>query len=152
MVECGGWVVACLLLWCCCIAVGVVVLLLVLFMLMLLPLVRNVSSSHQPAMPVSTVHDYSRHSIGTTYFWSRVAPNHLVSREISTRRRFNSWTCQIRVSNVLKPLWMVFLWGTWHVCIGRRASIVNMTTRLQAVRYGVRMPVAARSVLFSRNF
>ena len=59
---------ACLLLWCCCIAVGVVVLLLVLFMLMLLPLVRNVSSSHQPAMPVSTVHDYSRHSIGTTYF------------------------------------------------------------------------------------
>ena len=55
---------ACLLLWCCCIVVGVV-LLLVFFILMLRPLVRNVSSNHQPAMLVSTLHDYLRYFIGT---------------------------------------------------------------------------------------
>jgi hypothetical protein len=43
----------------------IVVVLLVLLILMLRPLVRNVSSNHQPAMLVSTVHDYSRYFIGT---------------------------------------------------------------------------------------
>jgi hypothetical protein len=36
--------------------------------------------------------------------------------------------------------------------IGRRASVVDMATKLQTVGYGVRMPVAERSVLFSINF
>jgi len=58
-------VVVLLVLFYCCGVVGVVLLLLVLLILMLHPLVRNVSSSHQPAILVSTVHDYSRYFIGT---------------------------------------------------------------------------------------
>ena len=36
------------------------------------------------------------------YFSNRVTPTHLVSWEISTRRRLNSWTCQITICNVFK--------------------------------------------------
>ena len=36
--------------------------------------------------------------------------------------------------------------------MGRRASVVDIGTRLQVGGYGFRMPVAARGVLFSRIF